>query len=599
MDFDSQILPPTGNCDRSELDNLWALSLFAGTNESALHDDGVFSLGASPWSSGPSDSPDLITTCALPNNAPPSHNVSVSDHLSSLEGAYRPASPCAYCRRLRLQCIILRTTDANPNPVKACSSCVALFRECSLARGEKRQHSRFETSEPVIGQLHGVNEELNVLSDLAQIEESSTDISASARPPTNVLQTHGSKRVSSRITSRTKSLRLWFAEHQEFPYPSDDEKILLASESGLSKSQVINWFANARRRQKQRSNACPQQDTQFPNGSPMPQSFLSPSPDAMTPFERWRNSPPENEPILQSTIESALISGDHKSHDFNPFDLTSTIDEPLQPEFLTHRNLSTTSLDGFPVGSSTNSIASSSYTTSHSASSSVSLALSSSSKKWKPRPPKTSSRSKKPSSRQHPYQCTFCPMSFKKKFDWRRHEKSIHVPLESWICDPQKATQNAWRIGSASPECVFCGDPAPTDVHLASHDFESCAERPLAERSFKRKDHLWQHLDKFHKCKKWWPGWNINDFWQSVEDDRIRSHCGFCSAVLETWAERVDHLCKHFQQGRRMKEWVGDWGFDPELMRMVQHAQLPSDRNDGLDQARIDVGIQPEQDTTE
>lgn len=75
-----------------------------------------------------------------------------------LDGAYRPPVSCRYCRRHRLQCLILRTTPANPNPVSACSSCVALFRECSLAKGEKRLPSGFETFAPVLGHLHGLPE---------------------------------------------------------------------------------------------------------------------------------------------------------------------------------------------------------------------------------------------------------------------------------------------------------------------------------------------------------------------------------------------------------------------------------------------------------
>lgn len=75
-----------------------------------------------------------------------------------MEGTYRPPVPCSYCRKHRLQCLTIRTTSANPNPVTSCSSCVALFRECSLSRGEKREPSRFETLSPVMGHLHGVTE---------------------------------------------------------------------------------------------------------------------------------------------------------------------------------------------------------------------------------------------------------------------------------------------------------------------------------------------------------------------------------------------------------------------------------------------------------
>lgn len=43
----------------------------------------------------------------------------------------------------------------NPNLVTLCSSCVALFRECSLAQGEKWQPVGFETVTPVLGHLQG------------------------------------------------------------------------------------------------------------------------------------------------------------------------------------------------------------------------------------------------------------------------------------------------------------------------------------------------------------------------------------------------------------------------------------------------------------
>lgn len=34
------------------------------------------------------------------------------------------------------------------------------------------------------------------------------------------------------------------------------------------------------------------------------------------------------------------------------------------------------------------------------------------------------------------YQCTFCTDTFKSKHDWVRHEKSLHLSLESWTCAP-------------------------------------------------------------------------------------------------------------------------------------------------------------------
>ncbi|XP_051139102.1 BEL1-like homeodomain protein 7 isoform X2 [Andrographis paniculata] len=41
-------------------------------------------------------------------------------------------------------------------------------------------------------------------------------------------------------------LRSWLFEHFLHPYPKDSEKIVLARQTGLTRSQVANWFINAR-----------------------------------------------------------------------------------------------------------------------------------------------------------------------------------------------------------------------------------------------------------------------------------------------------------------------------------------------------------------
>ncbi|XP_073134687.1 BEL1-like homeodomain protein 11 isoform X2 [Henckelia pumila] len=41
-------------------------------------------------------------------------------------------------------------------------------------------------------------------------------------------------------------LRAWLFEHFLHPYPNESEKLMLASQTGLSKNQISNWFINAR-----------------------------------------------------------------------------------------------------------------------------------------------------------------------------------------------------------------------------------------------------------------------------------------------------------------------------------------------------------------
>ncbi|PWN23878.1 hypothetical protein BCV69DRAFT_296187 [Microstroma glucosiphilum] len=46
----------------------------------------------------------------------------------------------------------------------------------------------------------------------------------------------------------TERLKTWLMEHASHPYPNEDEKRRLCMQTGLSISQVSNWFINARRR---------------------------------------------------------------------------------------------------------------------------------------------------------------------------------------------------------------------------------------------------------------------------------------------------------------------------------------------------------------
>ncbi|CEL96673.1 unnamed protein product [Vitrella brassicaformis CCMP3155] len=46
----------------------------------------------------------------------------------------------------------------------------------------------------------------------------------------------------------TAVLRQWFDEHEEHPYPTDDEKQSLMKQTGLTKKQLQDWFVNIRKR---------------------------------------------------------------------------------------------------------------------------------------------------------------------------------------------------------------------------------------------------------------------------------------------------------------------------------------------------------------
>ncbi|KAI1458511.1 hypothetical protein F4805DRAFT_424780 [Annulohypoxylon moriforme] len=407
-------------------------------------------------------------------------------------GAWRPPQPCNYCRRLRLQCFMLQTTSANPNPVTSCSSCVALFRQCSLAERGKRQPAEFETPEPVINNLHGVNEEFE-LSPSASGNNVAGELQS-----TKAIQI-SRKKAYSRSVRKTHLLRTWFSCHLDHPYPSEDEKESLAQRSGLSRTQVADWFSNARRRHRMSSRSIDK--TIFPQGSPMP----SPPMSSMTPFERWRHSPPEEEPVSESVIQEALGIPIEGLGALEGFDATQIDAGPSSSSAGSAFDLhapwhypSSDSASSYHTNSSADELSLFSSST-HSVGGVLNRHASSASSPPTPGKGRT-------------FQCTLCPRSFTKKYDWRRHERAVHLLTSDaprWVCGiPLSAGQSSliWRLNQQEPECIFCGYVSPTEEHFRSHEFEACAEREGSDRTFARKDHLWQHLFKFHGCRKW-EGW--------------------------------------------------------------------------------------------
>ncbi|KAI0596010.1 hypothetical protein F4775DRAFT_335306 [Biscogniauxia sp. FL1348] len=403
-------------------------------------------------------------------------------------GAWWPPIPCSHCRRLRLQCFILQTTSHNPNPIRSCSSCVALFRDCSLAEQGKRQASYFETPQPVIGHLHGITDEELILSPDDFSKPQVTD----AHVPSQI----GNKRSYSRSVHKTQPLRSWFSAHMDNPYPSEEEKVRLMEQSGLSRTQVIDWFTNARRRHRLSSRSSSSRKI-FRQGSPMPSPPLA----SMSPLERWRNSPPDEEPVSALAIENALRESLGTTSPL-PLEPTSTSTKAAAAA-VRKRHSRSSSLDD-----NNNSIANTSspglYPTSISDSASASSSCYS-----------LSSASSSPRGVSL-FPCAGCARSFKKRSDLRRHRASVHGAGGgvSWTCGlPLRGGTRltVWRAGRRRPECVLCGreeeEGGDTDAqHFQTHEFEACGRRPVADRTFARKDHLWQHLYKFHGCRKW-EGW--------------------------------------------------------------------------------------------
>ncbi|XP_038721172.1 BEL1-like homeodomain protein 9 [Tripterygium wilfordii] len=102
-------------------------------------------------------------------------------------------------------------------------------------------------------------------------------------------------------------LRAWLFEHFLHPYPTDTDKLMLAKQTGLSRSQVSNWFINARVRlwkpmveeihmleMRQAQKALPREDRNAnrssDNNIASSNSLVSENPSTST--QRFHDNPP-------------------------------------------------------------------------------------------------------------------------------------------------------------------------------------------------------------------------------------------------------------------------------------------------------------------
>lgn len=347
-------------------------------------------------------------------------------------------------------------------------------------------------------------------------------------------------------------LRSWLYQHQSYPYPTEQERDGLERQTGLDKTQISNWFTNARRRKMPGPDITQDVNT-------VDHTFLSP-------LERWQHSPPESEPATTFDIIRAA-----ESTPYVPFAGDTTQSSSFETW---SSNASDSSLQF-------GALSMSSYEHSHSSGSELSNQASREPFQRSPTPipqmrPRRHRRrlkcstirtGKGPALQKRAYQCTFCCDSFRSKYDWQRHENALHLSVDRWNCAPDGGII---KINETSTSCVFCLTPNPDIDHLETHDYIGCREKPPENRSFSRKDHLQQHLRLTHNV----PFHSSMNKWRD-STARLLSRCGFCDTQLMTWQERTDHLAEHFKNNADMDQWLGDWGFEPHIEIRVENAMPP------------------------
>ncbi|EXK36097.1 hypothetical protein FOMG_09286 [Fusarium oxysporum f. sp. melonis 26406] len=347
-------------------------------------------------------------------------------------------------------------------------------------------------------------------------------------------------------------LNKWLSNHTHHPYPSVRDVEAIERQTGLTRQQILNWFANARRRKK--FNPLETTDPSSAEASPRDIPLRRPPTPTVqqSPLERWENSPPEDEPSTMAAIARA-VSG-----------ASGSIDQPHGTR--TRRGRAPSSTGTWATTDTSDSSRSSQASGySHTSNRSLNRVI----KKRRRGGLRTRNDEKRGLSVAcHRFQCTFCTETFKLKHTWSRHEKTQHLSLEQWECSPLGPT--ALNEGSETV-CVYCGFVDPDNRHFEEHNHDLCHKRERGERVFYRKDHLRQHLRLVHGSE--FMKWPMEE-WKSKHEG-VLSRCGFCDIAMTTWSERVNHLAEHFKEGRTMADWKGNWGFDAATLDMVENHMPP------------------------
>ncbi|CAO2653184.1 Nn.00g025950.m01.CDS01 [Neocucurbitaria sp. VM-36] len=159
-----------------------------------------------------------------------------------------------------------------------------------------------------------------------------------------------------------------------------------------------------------------------------------------------------------------------------------------------------------------------------------------------------------------PFFCTFCPRAFKTKYEWIRHEDSVHALRTTWICCDTKSVP--------LQSCPFCGQAHPDDAHMATHKYQQCRNKPESQRTFYRRDHFVQHLHHVHFANAKHPSLRVGcqarlmaeegqnfgckdlamkwrRFGAPMKRDDPMLHCGFCGKKSKDWSDRCEHVAEH------------------------------------------------------
>lgn len=292
-----------------------------------------------------------------------------------------------------------------------------------------------------------------------------------------------------------------FQKHRADPYIPQHEIGELVVQTGLTPRQVRTFFANSRARKLPRTTT-----------SASPKRIIdatrSRNKQQATPMDRFLSSSPEDEGISEAAVRQAAT--------------TIQSPTPASDEWQTWRESAPSTVSSSAPSSTSNSSAASTEST---------HPLGARRGRKRQRDPTRKailSIIRRPSSPSRKFQCTFCTLDFAQKYDWRRHEESVHFPQKEWVCMPDGPTPASC--------CVFCGERNPDERHLEAHKSIGCSRAPRSQRAFLRKDKLVQHIRQVHSSEA--PK-VIKEWCRSVERS-VELICGMCAVFLPDWQTRVE-----------------------------------------------------------
>lgn len=395
--------------------------------------------------------------------------------------------------------------------------------------------------------------------------------------PCNIPQpSHRAPKPRTHISTETKAVLENYFAHE--PYPSPSRVNALADDLGLPHKSVKTWFNNHRARCPQAAKLQTPITPVAPRSAPATfaePAFLDTSfmPSSMPPAVTSNGTGLTKERL--ASVSSSSSGSSRRSVTMDRFlNITPAEDEPnfvpgplrLQTDCpsLTHSaSYSNSNHLQFENNTPASVCSTDSYAESRATSTSFSSAPRRGRRRFgaarhEPYPSYQSLRSARsndtpdtPASGNGVYVCTFCHKRYRNKYEWKRHEESVHVPNKLYIC------LCGVNDKFADP-CTFCGDRWPSAVHDCYNNYQQCLDKPEQERTFTRKDHLLQHIRQVHQED---PA-NIKDtvdHWckpappPALGSETLR--CGFCQRDCPTWKDRVDHVAQHFQDGLDISQW--------------------------------------------